>query len=146
MKERFERFISPEPNSGCWIWTGTGDAYGYGHFGIAHSRSAKAHRVAYNLYCGEIPDGKVVRHKCDTPACVNPQHLVLGSHADNSRDRSERMRTAVGTQNGKSKLTPELVKAIRSHKGSSARQLAFLMGVNPNTVYAVLSGRTWSHV
>ena len=146
MKERFERFVSPEPNTGCWLWTGAHDASGYGHFGVASSTPNRAHRVAYRLYCGEIPPGAIVRHKCDTPACVNPNHLLLGSSADNASDRSERGRTAVGERNGKSKLTPELVRKIRGMTNLSERAIAAQIGVHRGAVSAVLSGRTWGHV
>lgn len=98
MKSRFETFVSPEPNSGCWLWMGAANADGYGHFGIARSKPDKAHRVAYRLYRGPIPTGMIVRHKCDMPCCVNPEHLIVGTHQQNMDDRAARGRTAKGFQ------------------------------------------------
>lgn len=72
----------------CWLWTGGDRGDGYGSF--AHHR--KAHRVAYELTNGSIPKGVVIRHICDTPRCVRPDHLVAGTQAENMRDASERRR------------------------------------------------------
>jgi len=79
------------------------------------------------------------------PACVNPDHLLLGSSADNAHDRDERGRTALGERNGKAKLTPELVREIRNSP-LSERATAAAIGVHRGAVTAVLSGRTWRHV
>ena len=78
---------------GCWLWVARKNAGGYGTF-KADSKSLLAHRVSYELYVGEIPDGMCVCHKCDTPACVNPQHLFLGSHKDNAVDCVQKGRRA----------------------------------------------------
>lgn len=147
MIDRFMDKVSPEPNTGCWLWTASVDSSGYGHFGIASSRPTKAHRIAYRLFKGDIPRGLFVCHKCDVPSCVNPDHLFLGTPADNTSDRDQKKRTAVGRRNGKSKLTDEIVISIRAlSKSFSERQIARLIGIHRSTVNAVLSGRTWSHV
>ena len=88
LEERFLKKISPEPNTGCWLWTGSSDTRGYGHISTGKRTDAPlmAHRVSYALHCGPIPKGMNVCHTCDTPACVNPDHLWIGSHADNARD------------------------------------------------------------
>jgi hypothetical protein len=77
---------------GCWIWQGNRDRKGYGRISVK-GRTTSTHRLAYRLaHGGDIPDGLVVRHRCDNPPCVNPDHLEIGTPADNSRDMVERGR------------------------------------------------------
>lgn len=78
----------------CWRWTGTHKATGYGRLSWGGRRAAPAHRVAWELTHGVIPDGVHVLHRCDNPTCVNPAHLFLGTHADNMSDRREKGRYA----------------------------------------------------
>lgn len=81
----------PELNTGCWLWSGGTDRHGYGTQWVA-GRVVYAHRIFYEQHVGAIPDGQVVRHKCDTPTCVNPAHLLPGTQGDNMRDARERGR------------------------------------------------------
>lgn len=82
---RFESKFIPEPNTGCWLWTATSVKYGYGTFHW-RGKDRYAHRVSWELYRGTWPSTLCVLHKCDTPACVNPEHLFLGSRTDNNAD------------------------------------------------------------
>lgn len=87
LRERFEERIQPEPMSGCHLWTGsTNKCYGVVGKGGRSGGMFQAHRLSWEFSNGPIPDGLHVLHKCDTPACVNPDHLFLGTNGDNIRD------------------------------------------------------------
>lgn len=89
--QRFEASYTPEPNTGCWLWTRFTDKDGYGFINTCtikyKSNSTRAHRLSYSLFKGAIPKGMCVLHKCDQPSCVNPEHLFLGTHRDNQWDK-----------------------------------------------------------
>jgi hypothetical protein len=98
LRERFEERYVPEPNSGCWLWTGGCNESGYGMIceaqgrAGANNRPRRAHRVSYEMHLGAIPDGMMVCHKCDVPSCVNPCHLFCGTGFDNARDMAAKGR------------------------------------------------------
>lgn len=93
IEQRFWSYVSPEPMSGCWLWTGWTVRKGYGALAIG-GRSARANRLSWEIHRGAIPEGLFVCHKCDVSACVNPDHLYLGSGLDNARDMTTRGRHA----------------------------------------------------
>lgn len=99
-EQRFWKYVSPEPNSGCWLWDGAATYTGHGKILHQSGRLILAHRLSWTMHRGEIPSGLLVRHKCDNPRCVNPDHLCLGTHKDNSRDAVERGRISRGTKHG----------------------------------------------
>jgi hypothetical protein len=136
---------SPEPNSGCWLWMAASDENGYGLFGTGkHSKNTRAHRWAYEYYKAKIPPKMLVCHTCDNPACVNPDHLFLGTSADNVRDRDNKNRTAKGEKNGRSVIKAEQVPIIRESE-LSERAIAKELNVSRGTINAIRSGRTWGH-
>ena len=83
--DRFWNFVSPEPNTGCWLWTGHCMKDGYGQFGIKATEVLLAHRAAYKFFVGPIPDGLELDHLCKTRCCVNPRHLEPVTHLENIR-------------------------------------------------------------
>lgn len=94
---RFDSKWTPEPFSGCWLWTGHLNARGYGGIWI-DGLNRLAHRVAWLIYRGELPADKQMCHHCDTPSCVNPSHLFPGSASDNLRDSMAKGRRRVSTR------------------------------------------------
>lgn len=147
LAERFSRFVEPEPNSGCWLWIGSRHGKGYGHFRTAHGAVEKAHRVAWRLFVGQIPDGKQVLHRCDVPSCVNPSHLFLGTNADNLADRQAKQRQARGSRVWTVRLSEESVRYIRNLAELFTRAaIAERFGVSKSTVRGILTRKTWTHV
>ncbi len=89
-RERFNQKVEPEPNTGCWLWSGATHWNGYGNFRV-YGRDSEglltAHRAAWVFENGQIPEGALVLHKCHVRRCVNPSHLYLGTNSDNQLDR-----------------------------------------------------------
>jgi hypothetical protein len=137
--------VSITPKTDCWVWTAAKDQKGYGHFGVGRSTSRKAHRVSFEMFCEEIPQGSIVCHRCDNPSCVNPDHLFIGTQADNAQDRDAKGRQAFGERSGRAKLTASDIPKIRM-SNLSERAIARQMGVSRPTISAVLRGETWRHV
>lgn len=144
---RFWARIARGTPDSCWEWQSGFTDSGYGQFYFGGSDvGAKAHRVAYELSVGTIPDGMVIRHKCDNRRCCNPNHLEPGTLADNNRDRVARGRN--GDNSGKAiggrKLTLEQVEFIRASRGTVLqRELGAMFGVTQNLVSKIQLGRNW---
>ena len=88
-KDRFWKLVNSRQGGQCWIWDGSLRPSGYGQFHY-NNTNHYAHRIVWEMYCGSIPADMLVLHKCDIKRCVNPDHLYLGTHSDNLRDRYER--------------------------------------------------------
>jgi hypothetical protein len=152
VSDRLVARLSPEPNTGCWLWIGNVNFKGYGQIGIGANSMRATHRVAYESFIGPIPGGLQVLHKCDVPACCNPDHLWLGTHQDNIDDkmRKGRHRPGVhskssGSRNGNSKLTAAAAAHIKQGLMSGS-EYADLYGVTRSLVCAIQKGRVWKHV
>lgn len=149
LSERFHHSYSPDPNSGCWLWDKCIAGFGHGQINIGKNKKVQAHRFAYELYVGPIPEGMLVRHKCDVPCCVNPDHLLLGTHADNVRDRCERNRSALGTKNGRAKLDDATVWTIINVQrliGFSPKLMAQNYQVDQKVIRNIQSRESWRHI
>ncbi len=141
---RFWSKVDASPKLGqCWLYRDT-EPHEYRTIKWRGGTEV-AHRVAYEIVHGPIPEGLVVRHDCDTPACCNPTHLRTGTHADNVRDRVLRGRSAVGERSGKAKLTEVQVRDIAT-KANSAAWYAQHYGVTEDTIYAIWERRSWRHL
>ena len=138
--------------SGCWEWQGYCSTTGYGQVRI-NGKVHGTHRVAYEWAYGPIPEGMFVCHKCDNRPCCNPEHLFLGTVADNNADARQKGRhrnnPPRGEANTSAKLTEAQVIAIReayANKEANQTQLAKRYGVDLSTVWAIIRRKGWKHV
>ena len=145
LEDRFWRFVDKSDDDSCWLWSGGTVGRGYGSIMLPDQSTGTAHRVSYEIHYGEIPDGMNVLHKCDNPPCVNPKHLFLGTHADNSLDMTDKNRQANGESCGLSKLTESDIKYIRE-SDLTQKELAKEFGVTQANISEIKRGRTWRHV
>ena len=121
-----------EDENGCYICIShAGDKDGYPRIRDRY-KNVGVHRYIYEECFGEIPKGMVIRHKCDNPKCINPEHLELGTHQDNSNDMVNRSRSCKGEKNGKSKLTKQdYEKILRARElDFTEKEIAYIFGVN----------------
>jgi hypothetical protein len=141
--ERFWDKVEKREPDECWEWTACTDRDGYGRFSV-NGKKCRAHRVAVRID-GRNPTEKVVRHTCDNPSCVNPNHLKLGTQSQNIRDRDRRGRQAKGAQNGQSKLSPNEVLDIRNSTRPS-RELAKKYDVSASQIRSIKRYGSWKHL
>lgn len=140
------------PECGCWIWTGSLDAGGrkdnrrYGQLNI-NGKTARVHRVLWEMRFGKIGKGMLLCHHCDTPSCVNPHHLFLGTAKDNMQDCKLKKRRAsfAGEYSGKAKLKSEDIIKIREDTRDS-RIIADQYGISRNHVYKIKLHMVWAHM
>ena len=125
---------------------GSRDGDGYGQVSI-NDKMVKVHRFVYEL-TEKIPERMCVLHKCDNPSCVNPYHLFIGTHKDNSDDKVKKDRQPKGEKNGNSKLTEQDVLDLRTMYtlGFTSGYLAGQFGINRSTVCNILKRKWWKHI
>lgn len=142
--ERLARNSIAEPNSGCVLWTGSFSKKGYGHIKV-DGKCQLAHRVAWEIKNGPVPSGLCVCHKCDTPACINVDHLFIGTNDENMADRSRKGRQArlIGERNPRAVLSAADVLAIRRSSESNS-SLGRRFGVTPQAIRLARIGANWS--
>lgn len=150
-----ERFLSHvKVTQSCWLWEGSKSHGGYGFIRV-NGETMQTHRVSYQLFKGEIPEGLFVLHTCDVPACVNPSHLKLGTHQDNMADMMSKGRQAKGEDIAKkisgenspsAKLTRAQVEEIRrlvEQEGKTQLEVANRYGLRQSTISNIILRITW---
>lgn len=148
-----DRFLAKvEKTQTCWLWKGAKNNMGYGMFMLESPDKMLAHRASWLLAGRELTAGLNVLHQCDTPACVNPDHMTVGSQRKNMKDmvarRRDRHVAHPGKRNGNSLLSDDGVRQIRERYARGERQhdLAVAFGVCGSLISAVVTGRAWKHV
>ena len=144
LEERFHNQYIPVTESGCWLWTGAGMRYG----AIKNKGEIfYAHRISYEMHNGKIPKGLCVLHRCDVQACVNPEHLFLGTKKDNAVDRMNKGRgyRPIGEKNIKARFTEDEVRKIRT-SSKTIEELADHYDVTDSCIYQILNRITWKHI
>ena len=145
----------------CWEWTGSKNRFGYGKSVLIPIEST-AHRVSYRIFNGDIPKGSCVMHICDNPGCVKPEHLKLGTHEQNWKDRVIKGRTATGINHGSRKHPEKIRRGIRHHRAKlteedvreiltkkqfeSGVSLAKKFNVSVNTISRIKLRNGWKHI
>lgn len=150
-KKRF--FNKVQKTSRCWLWTASSNRKGYGQFGVKMGRwkIKYAHRMSYEFFVGKIPKGFLVLHKCDVPLCVNPDHLWIGTHMDNCKDKIKkgRMADTKGQKNGRAILSEDEVRRMRKMYLTgkySQVELGKFFGIKKSMANRVITKVAWKHV
>jgi hypothetical protein len=147
--ERFLRDVPQEQTpEGCLNWTGSIGTQGYGRFGH-EGGEFYAHRTAFEMYSQkEIPQGLLIRHKCDNRRCVNPAHLELGTFEDNMNDKMSRGRQCRGERMNSAKLSKENVLEIRRclEAGVMQKAIAKEFNVDQSLISLIKNRRVWGHL
>lgn len=132
-----------EKRGDCWIWIKTLNHNGYGTV----KSNLFAHRFSYEIHFGKIPEGLFVLHKCDTPSCVNPEHLFIGTIGDNNRDKKEKNRDPKGSRHWNTHLSESDADEIRTmvRSGVPQREIGIKFGIHQSTVSNIKTMTTWKH-
>jgi len=155
--ERFSKRVNVPENweeniSLCWNWIANKDRDGYGRISQGIDQQFKAHRVAWEIYFGPIPNDKIIMHTCDNTSCVNPYHLSLGTYKDNSQDMVNKGRTnpCIGSESGRAILTEdevlEIVNGVKFGTYISITQIVLKYDVSKGTIYQIFEGKNWTHI
>lgn len=146
IEQRFFKFVNKTDT--CWLWDGTIANNGYG-FIIFRGKRLQTHRASYEMHNGPIPNGLFVCHTCDVRACVNPEHLFLGTIVENRADCVAKRRHSHGQSHGWSKLTNDDVIQMRTLFATGAYskvEISRQFGVTPSAAGKAINGKMWKHI
>lgn len=146
IEERFWSKVAIIPEQTCWEWVGTIHHSGYGTIYV-DDKSLRAHRLSWKIHNGPIPEGLLVCHTCDNRKCVRPEHLFLGTNADNNKDmfKKGRENKAKGTACRSTKLTEQQVKLIR-YDPRPQSVIGKQYGISQNAVKLIKQRKNWKHI
>lgn len=139
VEERFEAKTIPVTETGCLLWTGCWNHFGHGQFAFNGRKLMVASRAAWVLAGRTIPEGMFILHKCDTPQCVNVDHLFVGTKKDNTQDMIKKGRLRIS---GVAKITLDQANIIRGMEGVH-KKIAEAFGINQSQVSRIKSGLSW---
>lgn len=131
-------------STGCWLWKAS-CTDGYGRVSI-NGKMLKAHRVSWYIAGYTIPNRLIIRHKCRSRHCVNPDHLETGTRQENEMDKFRDGTATIGEKNGNAKLTAEQVLQIRKRTEDTQRKLAVEFNVAQTTISDIRLRRIWKHI
>ena len=136
LQERLMSKLVPIPESGCFIFTGATEKFGYGKMATRAGHIERTHRIAWMLEHGEIPNGMCVLHRCDVPSCCNINHLFLGNKDDNNKDKMKKLRAS-------KKLTKDKIYEIRNDT-RFLKYISFDYGISESMVSMIKNNKVWS--
>ncbi|GAG00515.1 unnamed protein product, partial [marine sediment metagenome] len=144
LEKKFWRHVDKRNHDECWPWTGPLRGKGYGHINHMSSMNLSAHRVSWILHNGFVPEGKLVLHRCDNPACVNPSHLYIGTYSDNNMDREYRNPGTSGRPSTIGARNTQLIIDFYKSGKFKQTQLSKIFGISRAQVSRICTGKQGS--
>lgn len=146
VEDRLLDKVSPEPNTGCWLWTGCVNHHGYGEATLLHPRrvTTKMHRHFFFAAGGALKPDQQVLHSCDVRSCVNPDHLFAGTNLENRADSVRKRRHSFGERRPQAKLSLAAVQLILARPYQNVNVMAARFGVSKWAIFDIRAGRRWA--
>jgi len=151
-QRRFWDYVNTRNPEVCWEWQGTIDERGYGKFCFtpktAFRRKMFAHRISYFLKHGNLPDELMVCHRCDNRKCANPDHLFLGTRAENNQDMVRKGRHSKGEEIRHCLTVRDVIRIRELHfyEGVNCAAISRMFNVTPTNIHCIVDGKTWKHI